>query len=258
MNRTINDRLQPNRYSIEDALAPHVEPEWAEKLILELRLVDVSGDEIGAVLSEVESHCAESGAGAAEIFGDPVEYARSLDLAPKTSAPRTDLLKTIAPVIAQLAGMALLPSASVALLHGRSETVTTQTLGGLLLLVLAGLAVARWGTPILRFILEHPVISWFIFMAGLLGMGATVMFTTPTPLWAVSPWPLALLGLALLGGGTAWLLRAPTDEDPVTQPPALAGREDGAGNTRRGKASLRIWAIPAWTVLLVVVSLLAG
>ena len=63
---------------MERRLAPHVDQRWAETFIVELRLVDVTGARIGEALSEVESHCGESGQGADQAFGDPVAYARTL------------------------------------------------------------------------------------------------------------------------------------------------------------------------------------
>ena len=57
-------------------LAPHVDPAWAEAMLIELRLQGVAGSDIGAALSEVESHCAEGGTAARDSFGDPTDYAR--------------------------------------------------------------------------------------------------------------------------------------------------------------------------------------
>ena len=44
-----------------DTHTPHVEQDWAEAFLLELRLRGVGGRRIGAALAEVEAHCAESG-----------------------------------------------------------------------------------------------------------------------------------------------------------------------------------------------------
>jgi hypothetical protein len=38
-----------------------VDEKWAETFIVELRLIGVQGVRIGAALSEVESHCSETG-----------------------------------------------------------------------------------------------------------------------------------------------------------------------------------------------------
>ena len=68
------------RYALERKFAPHIEETWSEAFIIELRLIGVHGSRIGDALTEVDSHCAESGSTAADAFGDPVEYARSLGL----------------------------------------------------------------------------------------------------------------------------------------------------------------------------------
>jgi len=80
MNVTAEGRKPSRRYALARGLAPHVDEAWADSLLLELRLLGVAGDRIGEAVSEVESHCAESGQSAQEGFGDPVEYAHSLQL----------------------------------------------------------------------------------------------------------------------------------------------------------------------------------
>ena len=90
-----SERLAARRYALEREVAPHVEPEWAEAVLLELRLLGVDGTRIGAALAEVDSHCVESGQTAEESFGDPVAYARRLELpATDDTSPRTLLSAT--------------------------------------------------------------------------------------------------------------------------------------------------------------------
>jgi hypothetical protein len=69
MNSTTEGRKSTRWYARERALAPHVDKKWAQDFILELRLLGVQGVRIGAALSEVESHCSESGQGAGQTFG---------------------------------------------------------------------------------------------------------------------------------------------------------------------------------------------
>lgn len=51
-------------------------PAWRDKAILELRMKNVPGAEIGEILTEVETHVRESGESPDDAFGDPVTYAR--------------------------------------------------------------------------------------------------------------------------------------------------------------------------------------
>src|SRR5665647_2367960 len=48
-----SERLAARRYTLEREVAPHVEPEWAEAMLLELRLLGVDGARIGAALAPV-------------------------------------------------------------------------------------------------------------------------------------------------------------------------------------------------------------
>lgn len=52
--------------------------DYLSELTLQLRLLDVPGDRIGAILAEAESHLAESGEEPYTAFGDPQAYAREL------------------------------------------------------------------------------------------------------------------------------------------------------------------------------------
>ena len=93
--------------SIEARLAPHVEPKWASAVILQLRLRGVSGEHIGEALTEVESHVVESGESAQDTFGDPVTYAKSLNLPVSPGQSGSGIATALAPVLVQLLGMAL-------------------------------------------------------------------------------------------------------------------------------------------------------
>lgn len=93
--------------SIEARLAPHVEAKWASTVILQLRLRGVSGEHIGEVLVEVESHVVESGESAQEAFGDPVDYAKALNLPVSPEQTRPAIAAAVLPVLIQIAGMGL-------------------------------------------------------------------------------------------------------------------------------------------------------
>jgi len=63
---------------------------WRDKAILELRMKNVPGHEIGEILSEVETHVEETGETPDDAFGDPVIYAReraaSIEVAPNDAS----------------------------------------------------------------------------------------------------------------------------------------------------------------------------
>jgi hypothetical protein len=130
VNTTTGGQKPPKWYAMERALAPHVVKKWANSFVLELRMLDVEGRRIGAALSEVESHCSDSGQSAQEAFGDPVEYARSLQLptlAPTPEPPRA-ALRSAAPIVVQVLGMLLLSSSFAAWLQGQQLEITTGNL----------------------------------------------------------------------------------------------------------------------------------
>lgn len=93
--------------SIEARLAPHVDAKWASAVILQLRMRGVSGEQIGEALAEVESHVVESGESAQDAFGEPVAYAKALNLpvAPGQTFPA--IATAVLPVLIQIAGMGL-------------------------------------------------------------------------------------------------------------------------------------------------------
>ncbi len=93
--------------SIEARLAPHVEAKWASAVILQLRLRGVSGQHIGEALAEVESHVVESGESALETFGEPVAYAKSLNLPVSPEQTRPAIATAVLPVLIQIVGMGL-------------------------------------------------------------------------------------------------------------------------------------------------------
>lgn len=147
------------RYEIERSLAPHVDPRWAEAVLLELRLQGVAGTTIAGVLAEVESHVVESGEDASSAFGDPVEFARSLDL---PADPRQDLTVTPAGAAhsaAQVLGALLLVGGAAALGSGGPAPITWGLLASALAATLVALVAFRNGTRLLRVVVSAPVRS---------------------------------------------------------------------------------------------------
>lgn len=184
-------------------LAPHVERKWAEKMVIELRLQGVSGPAIGAALAEVESHCAESRQTANAAFGDPVEYARSLELKPDPGQEPAAIGRAVAPIIVQVIGFFAVLTAVPALRRGTPVEVQAGQVVWLLafLAVAAGLVLAA--ESILRLLLQRPVVG---ILAGMVLMLLLVMPSILLP-WSLAQapaWLVLVLGLALLAGGAAW------------------------------------------------------
>lgn len=239
----------PNRHSAT-ATAPHVEEDWADAFVLELRLRDVHGTVIGDALAEVDSHCADSGEGARETFGDPVAYARSLDLPQMPDAGWHGLVPVLVPVVVQLAGMYAVASSAGPWRLGEPVQITLQDALGALVLVLAIAALAVWADQILRAFVARPVVA-------AIGFGAvTVAVVLPAALFGFSQ-PLGSLPVAVALGGGALLLvvgcllelrrQGGADADPVVDPrSAPAAAPTGWERWQRWGVAI----IPFWSVVL--------
>jgi len=90
---------------MQRALAPHVDEEWAQSFVLEQRLLGVEGTHIGAALSEVESHCSESGQSAQIAVGTPIEDARSLQLPVNLENSPQAVTRSLVAIMVQVLGM---------------------------------------------------------------------------------------------------------------------------------------------------------
>lgn len=225
---------------IRGAIAPHVEPDWVEAMLLELRLQGVSGERIGAALAEVEAHVVDSGQSAAEAFGDPVEYARSLGLPSSPEQSRTATLKGVAPTLIQLFGLV---AVTAAMPWGDGGVgVTTTLLTGLVVAALLPLAVVALGDRLLRAIVGHPVVTFLntvlvlgavavgLVAAGRLGLDQ-VLFEVPRP-------AMLAIGLLALALGTWVAIRSDAAEPDVLSSPVPGSRLPRPG--------VRHWA---WTAL---------
>jgi uncharacterized membrane protein len=242
-----------------DPLAPHVDRAWLDAFVVELRLRDVPGARIGDALAEVDAHCVDSGEEAAAAFGDPVAYARSLDLPPVAGAAG-EVRRVVAAVAIQLAGLLLLPATAAAVARGAEVAIAGGTLLASVLAIAAvsGLAVAPSGA--LRVVLGRPVVAW----AGLTAITAAVAL--PAVLWRsasvhLGPGVVAVVALAALATGTVIGWRALGAEDPVRAPDP-AGSPTGARATRartaRAVTTAPLLLVPAATALLTAASWLAA
>lgn len=223
-----------------DSRTPHIEPDWAEQLLLELRLRAVAGTTIGAVLAEVESHCADSGETARDAFGDPVEYAAALDL-PASPTQGGSSAPHVAAAGAGLLGMFTTAGAVAA---WQTQTTVTLTLGALLasfvvLACFAGLALRT--DKALRLVVERPLVTALGF--GVVTGALVVLLVSARQPVADLPWqPLLVLGLTLVGGEVLWTVRHRDQLDDPVQGPTPGG----AGTVLPGRLPRLATAIGPW------------
>ncbi|MBI9113652.1 hypothetical protein [Sanguibacter suaedae] len=224
MRRTLKEKHAAFRYSTERELAPHVEETWAEAFIIELRLLDVSGEHIGEALSEVESHCAESGQPAADAFGEPVAYARSLDLPAAPGSGTAGIFRAAIPSVVQVIGMLVLVWAfSDWRRFGAMELTVGQVVSLAVVLACIGGFVA-FADAVLRFLLHGTFRSNLLFVV-LFGALAALTFLPLLLLdGVIATIPavpvMVVAGLVLLGGVGLELSSWHSDDvtDPVSSP----------------------------------------
>ncbi|MHA7134024.1 hypothetical protein [Oerskovia turbata] len=261
MSRT-SDTPSAARSADATGRAPHVEEKWADAFVVELRLLDVPGDTLGAALAEVESHCAESGESAAEAFGDPVAYAHSLDL-PARPAGRWDMVTVLGPVATQILGILLLGAAGGRLVTAwrsggpvASVGLTTGMLLGLGALALALALFARHSTAVLRLLTRAFVVPWLVLTSVTTAVGIGVALLDQVVL-VVPTAPVAAVGVLLLVAGALWGLvrdRGGALDDPIVSPLPTDGA--GAVGDASGGASRRprvVWLLVTWGFPLVAV-----
>ena len=96
---------------------------YCEQLLLALRMQEVPGERIGAVLAEVRDHLDNSGEDPVEAFGTPEDYAAALT-ANGPAAPRTAPLRDWARNTVAVAGIMWAAEGGTALLSGEQATLT--------------------------------------------------------------------------------------------------------------------------------------
>ncbi|MGF9755841.1 hypothetical protein AAII07_11585 [Microvirga sp. 0TCS3.31] len=237
-----------------DTNTPHVEDEWSQAFLLELRLRGVDGRRIGAALAEVEAHCAESGESARSAFGDPEAYAADLAPAPAPASP--DLTRDAATLVLGLAGMLLTLAAVGAWSSGTEVELTTGFLAVSALAVLGTVLVVRLADPLLRAVVKH---WWVAVICGgvPLALFFAVLVTWRETVVSAPVLPALVVGLALLAVHTALTLRGPDLADPVIGPEGAGGtgtmREDPVS---RGLDRVGPWLFPVLTAVMAVPLLL--
>jgi len=227
---------------------------YCDDLLLALRMEDVSGARIGAVLAEVRDHLAESGEDPVEVFGPAQEYAAAISHG--TEPGRTwSLLRSragdVVPGAAMGAGVWWTVAGVRALVEGRDAVLTEAHVLLPLLVGVVGPLVLDWAVGRRRW--------WHL--AAVAGGGAAALaalYALPGPLVAVAlPAPAVLLaGLALVA---VVVVQAARGADPVLDP-LQDPRSARAVRHRDGRLIGALVAVPvlAGVALLVLVGSLAG
>lgn len=220
------------RHRVALGFAPHVDPGWAEEFAIELRVLGVAGVRIGDALGEVSSHCLESKESAPQAFGDPVDYARSLQLPIHTDTSPRAMLRSLSPAGLQILGMFILVRAFAAWRESGQLEITTAQLAAVLVVVLAGLLLARFADPVARFTAHYPVLAVIIAMACGAPLGLSSRFPNEGIGQIAAGWALAAGSAALIGGGVWAIMRrtaSPSQDGPVTSPLDPKGTHPGYG-----------------------------
>ena len=228
---------------------------WIEELVIALRLRDVRGDAIADAVAAVESHCAESGETPHEAFGDPHDYAASLDFPDDLliTATARDWLGLLGPVVAGLMGLTAATATVRAVRLGQEVEISVGQLASFAFLAVFVLLTVR----VLAALLRHMVAGSLFLGAGLVGATALAVALQQT---AFSADPLvmglvAALLLALSVVGNRRLAGRPTD--PVRDP--RDGRDRySRSDTADGRGSAAAQAFAAasgWVYVLAAVAL---
>lgn len=197
------------------------EQDYVTELAVQLRLVGMNGEQIGAILEETRDHLEASGQDPEEAFGHPSEYAEALARSQDVVLPRRPLQLTHGDLVAaavQLLGFMLLLGGVAAMARGgrgQGVDLVPGHVAGLVALT-GGLAWPMW--PATRAYLARKVSIVIPIMSGLAVIAALVVLTTvwDDPVLATVPaWTAMTAGAGLIAGCwiRVWRLR-----DPVRRP----------------------------------------
>ncbi|AWB87686.1 hypothetical protein [Mycetocola zhujimingii] len=188
---------------------------WLDQFVLELRLLDVSGADIGDAVATAQEFLADSNQTATDAFGPAREYARSLDLPPVAGA-RADITRAIMTGIVSLVGFFAVVFAAPAALAGDAVEVRLSQL------TLVALALVLLSLAPRLFQLIARVGTWKLVVAGMLLFGLQVALDLTLRhivLFELPGLPVALVGGGVLLGVALWeTIRERGESDPVRAP----------------------------------------
>lgn len=242
------DGLAADRQRILDATAA-LDPLWVQRLVVELRLREVPGTRLGAILAEAQAHAEAAGETAWEAFGEPEDYAAALapDDDPEL-APR-QVFAAVMPAFAALVGLAMVFGSAQPV---RTRTPVTVTAGALAQAVLGAVVLVvsvlslSW---VLRRVSRSPRAIWVFGAAGgALSAGLVALAAWRTPVVTVPQLPFFAAGfLVVMVAGLVGrkLLHDATDEIELP-------------GTAPEPASAMPWYASPWTIAMALAVAAAG
>ena len=198
-----------------DTPAPRLRADAAERycedLLLALRVKEVPGRRIGAVLAEVRDHLASSGEDPVETFGTPQDYADALT-AGEPAPPRPTRLLEWARNTAGVAGALWTVEGGAAFLAGRQATLTEFQL---VLPAVIALVAPHLVDAVVR-ASRAAVLGWGLLVtAGIAGVAVTHAWVGPL---ISAPVPAAVLLVPGLLVAAASMVSTARAVDPVVDP----------------------------------------
>ena len=188
--------------------APNVDPEWVDGFVTELSLSGASGRAIGDALLEVESHMAERGGSVVAEFGSPREYAASLDLPDAQRFSRGDVLRTVAQSLLITIGCWTMLAGVLGFFSDAATIALVPVIALSAGVTIVTLALVRWGTPVLRWLVDHLVLGTIaatlvVAIAG--GLAALATATIHVLEFAVPALVAFIVGAVLIVVWTVWI-----------------------------------------------------
>ena len=195
--------------------------EWRDELLVELRMLGVSGDRIGAALAEVDAHCADSGETPVEAFGPPRAYARAL--LPVTDTPTAGRRTVVAAAgaVATMCGILCLLAGALGLAQQAPATIAAGDV-----VMFSAVTVLASISPVLLPYLRRPVVAVPFFALSLGAMSAPSVWQRTVAHLPASP---------LFSAGLMLLLAV-----------RLGIRADHVRDPRTGQETFRVPRFAAW------------
>lgn len=216
---------------------------WLRELVLELRLLDVGGREIGDAVASAREFLADSGAGARETFGSARSYAAELGLTP---GPAAGITRGLLASLAGLLGFFIFIFSVGPAVRGTALQLGAAELAlASLALILAALA-PRYLGPVLRMKTWQLLVIVALLTGSQLGLALAFDHVVLLELPAL---PVAVMGAAVLLASALWSQFRSQAEDPVTDP--LAAVPEGRGARALGVLSnwLLVGAAPVFAAV---------
>jgi hypothetical protein len=214
---------------------------YCDALLLALRMRELPGDRIGAVLTEVRAHLADSGENPVEAFGSPEDYAAALTTDQPARSGR-DRVRDGALGAAFILGVCWLLEGFEALATGAGAVLGPMPPLAAVLAALGAPWVLEQLVSRSRARVAGGILAFTLAATALGGFGAVTDHLGP----AVPTVVPVLLGLAALGAGT-WQIQRTVD-------PILSPFDDSGSVQAKRRRSRRLMIAMMWGQLLVLMA----